>query len=90
MDDYISRVEAINRLQEIADSFEDTRDMDASYVANYCLKHIMELRPAADMRPVVRGRWIRKDSRFCYACSECGETWAYHKAFNFCPTAGRT
>lgn len=44
--------------------------------------------PAADVRPVVKGRWIRKDSRFCYACSECGEMWAYHDAFKFCPNCG--
>lgn len=41
-----------------------------------------------DVRPAVSGRWIRKDSRFCYACSECGEMWAYHSAFKFCPNCG--
>jgi hypothetical protein len=80
--DYISRNEAINRLQEIANDYEDARDMDAFYVADYCLKHIMEIRPAADVRPVPPARWI--DFEDGSMCSGCG---ASHNGVNrnYCP-----
>ena len=49
--------------------------------------------PAADVRPVVRGRW--KDAmQSCHdsphaKCSVCGEYyWRYFKKFNFCPNCG--
>lgn len=58
--------------------------------------------PAADVRPVVRGKW---HSRFYYrestksydcemrVCSECGSEWSYDAEtglsdFNFCPNCG--
>ena len=53
---------------------------------------ISELRriPAADVRPVVRGRWIRPTrvpDSMLYECSVCGfDTGAY--TFNFCPNCG--
>ena len=49
--------------------------------------------PAADVRPVVRGKW--KDAmQSCHdsphvKCSVCGEYyWRYFKKFNFCPNCG--
>lgn len=54
MTEYIERNEAINRLQEIANDYEDGGMMDAFYVADYCLKHIMDLPTAADVVEVVR------------------------------------
>lgn len=52
--EFISRNEVINRLQEIANDYENARDMDSFYVADYCLRHIMELSPATDVVEVVR------------------------------------
>lgn len=49
--------------------------------------------PAADVRPVVHGKW--KDTMHdCHdtphiKCSVCGEYyWQYFKKFNFCPKCG--
>lgn len=52
--EFISRNEVINRLQEIANDYENARDMDSFYVADYCLRHIMELSLATDVVEVVR------------------------------------
>lgn len=53
----------------------------------------IEMYPAADVRPVVRGRW--KDAmQSCHdsphvKCSVCGEFyWQYFKKFSFCPNCG--
>lgn len=49
--------------------------------------------PAANFRPVVRGRWIDA-MQSCHdsphvKCSVCGEYyWRYFKKFNFCPNCG--
>lgn len=77
MKEYLERSTAINRLQEIANDYEYGGDMDAFYVADYCLHHMIELKPAADVVEVRHGRWIRTDgiahgivSRVC-SCSLC-------------------
>jgi hypothetical protein len=49
--------------------------------------------PAADVRPVVRGKWIDA-VQSCHdsphvICSMCGEYyWRYFNKFNFCPNCG--
>ena len=44
--------------------------------------------PAADVRPVVRGKWIdHQEGRWIYAkCSECGTV--HDVRSNFCPNCG--
>lgn len=44
--------------------------------------------PAADVRPVVRGKWIdHQEGRWIYAkCSECGTL--HDVKSNFCPNCG--
>lgn len=73
--------DAINRLQEIANDYEDAGNKDAFYVADYCLHHIMELRPAANVAERKRGKWIihnvlgfncHRTNRYFAECSECG------------------
>jgi hypothetical protein len=54
--------------------------------------------PAADVAPVVHGRWIRphwKNSNYCYDCSECGGEamhrdyqWAKDGIYPICPNCG--
>jgi len=46
--------------------------------------------PAADVRPVVRGKWKRVDPRstvVTFRCSECNY-YAHVNATNFCPNCG--
>ena len=50
----------------------------------------IERLPAADVRPVVRGRWKRVDPRstvVTFRCSECNY-YAHMNATNFCPNCG--
>lgn len=61
---------------------------------NQCLLHgaakIIGTVPSSDVRPVVRGRWIRPTrvpDSMLDECSVCGfDTGAY--TFNFCPNCG--
>lgn len=61
------------------------------------LKTVLKRIPAADVRPVVRGRWIWKDNGEV-VCSECNDLVAVVgntedlemviSGFNFCPNCG--
>lgn len=47
--------------------------------------------PAADVRPVVRGRWSEKPYLLgtTNVCSVCGENYGMpHGKYNFCPNCG--
>lgn len=49
--------------------------------------------PAADVRPVVRGKWTRRKSKLYTMCSACGygySNYHYHEVeeFKFCPNCG--
>lgn len=89
MDDYISREAAISEIM--------SEPTDAHYPSWYAEK--LKQIPAADVRPVVRGKWIRgnesrtsptKDSYICSVCGEktlsgfCGNP----AKTNFCPNCG--
>ena len=68
---------------------------------NACLKYVKSI-PAADVRPVVRGKWIQTTQPMgwrdedCAECSVCGEDfvldeWAmdeFTNLMNFCPNCG--
>ena len=46
---------------------------------------------AADVKPVVKGRWISRDKRGSHVCSVCGDEWVFnpdHGGFCYCPTCG--
>ena len=91
MSDYISR----EKLAKKATHYEIAGFKTAKVVL---LKDVMEL-PAADVRPVVRGKWIRgnesatspvKDS---YTCSVCGDKavagyFGNPVRTNYCPNCG--
>ena len=54
--------------------------------------------PAADVRPVVRGKWIDRDDKYygwnMWACSACGEEFVLTDGtpdmndYHFCPNCG--
>ena len=59
-----------------------------------CRKRLESI-PAADVRPVVRGRWDDKTVAFFFKCSECGCCVGHrHDVFldrgklNYCPNCG--
>ena len=50
---------------------------------------VMKVLPPADVRPVVRGRWIDYDDDFgAYCCSKCEENAPEDIQWNFCPNCG--
>lgn len=95
MDDYIKRDDAIMT----AMNYEGTGNaQDASQDIAADLTSI----PAADVRPVVRGKWIQTtqpmgwEDEECAECSVCGEDfvldeWSmddFTNTMNFCPNCG--
>ena len=76
MIDYISR-------EALKDAFEEDGHLSA-YV-----EEMINAIPAADVRPVVRGKWrliVYEIVGHDYQCSECG--WNNDMASHFCPNCG--
>ena len=73
--DYIEREAAINAV------YEAYADGESAYDA-------LENLPAADVRPVVRGRWVTRPYMMGKTeyCSRWGEN--YGRKHNFCPNCG--
>lgn len=85
MGDYIERE---GLLDEIS-AARDNGGMGA-IVAGTLTRYIKRA-PAADVRPVVRGRWIEKPYLLgtTNVCSVCGENYGMpHGKYNFCPHCG--
>ena len=86
--DYISR-EAVLAL---TDDYELTLPDDEIFFEYIDPKKVATI-PAADVRPVRRGKWeIKKASIHPYGndvcCSECGFTMGSSFGYNFCPNCG--
>lgn len=79
--EYISREDVVRAVAATNPHFSDRL---------LIIEKIREI-PAADVRPVVRGRWIEKPyligtSRFC---SKCGSNYGMpHEIYNYCPNCG--
>ena len=92
MAEYIEREAAIAEVTMMA---EDRRIPVDSYGGEVVGEVIRLLRgiPAADLRPVVRGKWKEDWETGCSECSACGEgyLWEDHDGvgeWNFCPNCG--
>lgn len=68
MDDYIKRELAIKILKRQDGNFVDTEGKWWSIGLNAAISHL-EMMPAADVRPVVHGKWVEKDDDLY--CSNC-------------------
>lgn len=89
MAEYIEREAAI-------ESFR--KNLDGGYVLTNDAQttHILQSLPAADVVPVVRGKWIDDKVSFYRGCSECGcfleyavDTFLdYGDHYNYCPNCG--
>lgn len=103
MDEYISRKEAIayirKRSEECQKAFEEFGGESGIYADVYNdLAEDFHSIPAADVAPVVYGRWIRphwKNNNYCCDCSECGgeamhRDYQWHKngVYPICPNCG--
>ena len=90
MTEYISRDTAIARLTrlEVTDKLATMADAK---------REIADM-PAADVAPVVHGRWVTPhwhNGGYCYNCSECGGEamhrgyqWARNGIYPICPNCG--
>ena len=98
MTDYIERDELVSYFKEIAT--ETLRDGSVQCVlgAGVIAHMIVEIKefPAADVRPVVRGKWAIGECGL-YSCSVCGQMAPYDvqadvieywPSLNFCPNCG--
>ena len=92
--DYISREAAIR----VIDELYVKRPLDSDRFVLTGVGARLEELPDADVRPVVRGKWIihkpfdsgRHNCNECIECSVCG-TWFGHDCYeisNFCPNCG--
>lgn len=88
MDGYIEREAMLSAAKKL-----DSNTGVAELYIGDVLDFIQDF-PAADVRPVVHGKWIFKsrwhDSIDENLCSECGQllTTAAEKQMNFCPNCG--
>lgn len=78
MSDYISREAAIEAMYKDAETHPSHTFWTSQ---NEALRNI----PAADVRPVRRGKW--KVYNNTYACSACGRPVSFWQS-NFCPNCG--
>lgn len=79
MTEYIDR----EALHTAFDEFYFTQKKSLRETINYV--------PAADVKPVVRGKWISRGKRGSHVCSICGDEWVFnpdHGGFCYCPTCG--
>ena len=88
MAEYIKREAAIKAMEK-ADYTLIANDAD-SCKADY-LRDIIESVPAADVVPVVHGRWEQTEAPFMNEyedCSVCGYRTVWGHRFNYCPNCG--
>ena len=95
MDDYIKRQDVLDAIW-LVDPENDGSDGGTVVLQNMELtssdvESIVSEITAADVRPVVRGRWIEKPYLLgtTNVCSVCGENYGMpHGQYNFCPNCG--
>lgn len=96
MAEYIEREKALALIQP--DDPNDERCAVTVATAKRLIRHVLTAAPAADVAPVVHGRWIHSRYEDCseqfelVKCSQCNHE-AYAMAFyvrggNYCPNCG--
>lgn len=89
MAEYINRKAAFDAITDLAGKAPTRSAYEAVWKSARVLKKI----PAADVVPVVHGKWIESanfDSGF-WVCSKCrfvSEAIAAHKLYGYCPNCG--
>ena len=93
MAEYIEREHLLRKF-----NIDDMMNVNGTLILLNDARNVIEKQPAADVAPVVHGRWIRphwKNSNYCYDCSECGGEamhrdyqWAKDGIYPICPNCG--
>ena len=92
MDEYIEKQKAVDLLIELEKEFQQFKPFNGFEHAMYrelCeAKIAIEKLPAADVVPVVHGRWI-DDGRGIIICPECKRGYNLHAKYtHYCPNCG--
>lgn len=88
MAEYIDRQAVLDELDEDIEEF-----VERDYALKTAKKYIKKI-PPADVRPVLRGRWIPKNADgswrvdACSACKKNTHYLRYASAYDFCPNCG--
>lgn len=101
MADCVEREALTNALDELCDRVCRYSKKQRSAMCGACplgdAFDVVEALPAADVRPVVRGKWERMSDNDVFGdihckCSACGEDWwqgpGWFRHANFCPNCG--
>ena len=96
MSEFISREKAEERLHHMAEVANSAYDGLSNSQIVMLAQNVIHMMPAADVRPIVTGRWerVRLDAiGVCsnIVCSECNfEPWynSTEPLYNFCPNCG--
>lgn len=90
MPEYITKSDAVFCACKVLDKFGGCT-MGAFCPDSGCreVREEFDKLPAADVKPVVRGKWERRNWGFDYdCCSVCGYEHRYAGTFNYCPNCG--
>lgn len=92
--DYISREAAFESLEKIK-SYLHQPCPEYSTMMFWEVEDFIDTLPSADVRPVVRGRWMpTRKYDYCYKCSVCNKSGPLEPdgesafKYNFCPNCG--
>ena len=87
MNEYIKREEIRRAYEKLTRSYVNGNP----YIADWRFDEMIEKLHAADVAPVVHGRWEtnsdRPDSLICSVC-KCGFDMWKHEPHNYCPNCG--
>lgn len=93
MAEYIEREHLLRKF-----NIDDMMNVNGTLISLNDARNVIEKQPAADVAPVVHGRWVSphwNNSNYCCNCSECGGE-AMHKEYRWnskgiyptCPNCG--
>ena len=88
MSEYINRAALIERIEYYIN--HTPKSSGEHYAYSVVFKEVLN-RPAADVAPVVHGRWEPTEAPFmseCEDCSACGYRTVWGHRFNYCPNCG--
>lgn len=87
MAEYIDLEAAFNAITDFAGKASTRSAYEAIWKSARALKKL----PAADVAPVVHGRWVPAKAPFmneCEDCSVCGYRTVWGHRYNYCPNCG--
>lgn len=90
MTEYIDRSIVISRFSFYKGDRIPEKDIDGfpNTIAFRDVKSIIRSIPAADVAPVVHGKWISNDEWWEFICSVCKKPFDSVKRYNYCPNCG--